>query len=294
MIRKYLVALLGLSTLALGHPNQSLQPHDLAHAWSFDPGVVAPLLLTGLLFFRGARAERGVSRVQFLCFWTGWVVLAAALISPLHPLGETLFCAHMAQHELLMVVAAPLLVFSRPLVPMLWGLPLSWRKTLGQTAKAKLPQCFWRFLTEPINAWSIHFAALWGWHLPVLFQATLTSEWIHAAQHVSFFASALLFWWSLLYARSRASYGASVLYIFTTAVHTSILGALLTFAQTVWYPAYLTTTLTWGLTPLEDQQLGGLIMWMPAGLVYLGAGLWVFALWLRESDLAAKGREYAR
>jgi putative membrane protein len=144
-----------------------------------------------------------------------------------------------------------------------------------------------------MNAWWIHFVALWGWHLPILFQATLKNEWVHAIQHLSFFASALLFWWSLLYARGRANY-ASVLYIFTTAVHTSVLGALLTFAQTVWYPAYRTTTQVWGLTPIEDQQLGGLIMWIPAGLVYLAVGLWAFALWLRESDLAAKGREYAR
>ncbi len=72
---------------------------------------------------------------------------------------------------------------------------------------------------------------------------------------------------------ARVRYGASVLYLFTTAVHTSILGALLTFASTVWYPAYIATTSTWGLTPLEDQQVGGLIMWIPAGLVYVVAGL---------------------
>ena len=106
--------------------------------------------------------------------------------------------------------------------------------------------------------------------------------------------SALLFWWSLFYANDRTGYGSSVLYIFTTAVHTSILGALLTFAGAAWYPAYAPTTATWGLSPLEDQQIGGLIMWIPAGVVYLGAGLWLLALWLRESDMVANRRRYAQ
>jgi len=126
-----------------------------------------------------------------------------------------------------------------------------------------------------------------------LFQATLRSEWVHAAQHLSFFGSALLFWWSLFYVQGRSNYGAGVLYLFTTAAHTGILGALLTFSNTTWYPAYAQSTLSWGVSPLEDQQIGGLIMWVPASLVYIGAGLWMFALWLRESDVAATGRRYA-
>jgi len=109
----------------------------------------------------------------------------------------------------------------------------------------------------------------------------------------------LLFWWSLFYAHGKSRYGASVLYLFTTAVHTSILGALLTFALIVWYPDYIPTTPAWGLKPLEDQQAGGLIMWIPAGLVYVVGGLALFAEWLREGDRLAEaaihrsGRKYA-
>jgi cytochrome c oxidase assembly factor CtaG len=88
-------------------------------------------------------------------------------------------------------------------------------------------------------------------------------------------------------------YGAAVIYVFTTAVHTSALGALLTFSRALWYPAYQGTTAAWGLTPAEDQQLGGLIMWVPAGVVYLVAGLLLFALWLRESERRALRREAA-
>jgi putative membrane protein len=199
----------------------------------------------------------------------------------------------MVQHEVLMLMAAPLLVLSRPLVPFLWGLPFRWRRTAGGWSKVDPVQTMWRFITAPLVAWFVHAFALWVWHVPALFEATLTNEWVHSAQHLSFLISALLFWWSLFYGRNPGGYGAGVLYLFTTGVHTSILGALLTFAPTVWYPAYSQTVAAWGLSPLEDQQLGGLIMWVPGGIVYLVAGLFLFAEWLRQSDTVARRRQYA-
>ena len=221
-------------------------------------------------------------------------MLALALISPLHALGEVLFSAHMVQHEILMLAAAPLLVLSRPLVPMLRGMPMQWRRALGAWAKRPAVRGVWVGITRPFTAWWLHAVALWIWHAPQLFQATLTSDWMHSFQHISFLGSALLFWWSMFYAESRSTYGAGVLYIFTTGVHTSILGALLTFARSAWYPAYALTTAAWQLSPLEDQQVGGLIMWVPAGVVYLGAGLALFAVWLRESDVEASRSRYAQ
>jgi putative membrane protein len=286
--------LIALPALAFGHPGEPLQPHDLWRAWSFDPGIVIPLLLTAILYTKGARVARGASIGQLVCFWSGWIILAISLLSPLHPLGEVLFSAHMTQHELLMLVAAPLLVLSRPLTPMLWSLPFQWRRALGRWSKASLVRGSWGRITNPLAAWIIHAAVLWVWHVPSFFQATLTSDWVHAAQHISFLGSALLFWWSLFHARGRAGYGAGFLYVFTTAIHTSILGALLTFAHIVWYPAYSLTAANWGLSPLEDQQIGGLIMWIPAGIIYLGAGMGLFLLWLRESEAMAARREYAQ
>jgi putative membrane protein len=275
------------------HTGEPLAPHDLWKTWDLEPGILIPVLLTAVLYAGGARRKRGITITQAFCFWSGWAFLVLALLSPLHPLGEALFSAHMAQHEILMLIAAPLLVLARPLAPFLWGMPLQWRRACGRWAKLSPVQHVWRGLTNPFAAWWIHAAALWIWHMPKLFQATLYSEWVHAAQHASFFLSALLFWWSLLYARGRTSYGIGVLYIFTTAVHTSILGALLTFAPSVWYPAYAPGTRAWGLSPLEDQQIGGLIMWVPAGIVYVAAGLGLFAAWLRESAAVQEGTRYA-
>src|SRR5690348_14908116 len=104
-----------------------LQPHDLWTGWDFDPGIVIPLILTALLYALGSRPMRGVGRQRLALFWCGWVLLALALVSPLHPLGESLFSAHMAQHEILMLGAAPLMALSRPLAPLLRGLPMAWR-----------------------------------------------------------------------------------------------------------------------------------------------------------------------
>jgi cytochrome c oxidase assembly factor CtaG len=206
-----------------------------------------------------------------------------ALVSPLHTLGTALFAAHMVQHEVLMLVAAPLLVLGRPLPLFLRALPLPWRRQLGKWGTSL--QSSWCVLTHPLVAWAVHAAALWVWHLPRLFQATLTSAQVHAWQHLSFFGTALCFWWALLSGRGGLhGYGVAILAVFTTALHSSLLGALLTLAPTPWYPAYAHSTTAWGLTPLEDQQLGGLVMWIPAGVVYLLAALALGAGWLRAIE----------
>ena len=220
--------------------------------------------------------------------------LPGSCYRPLHPLGEALFSAHMLQHELLMVLAAPLLVLARPLVALLWGLPFAWRCALGQWSKRKTVQSSWLFWTQPMTAWWVHAAALWLWHIPRFFQATLDNDWIHSAQHVSFLGSALLFWWSLFYAHGKIRYGASVLYLFTTAVHTQHSRRFANVRLDRLVSGLHATTRAWGLTPLEDQQVGGLIMWIPAGLVYVIGGLALFALWLRESDRVAASRSFNR
>lgn len=283
--------LLTLSSLAFAHAGEPLQPHDLWTAWEFDPGIVVPLLISGLLYVTGIRRTTAIRRWEAVCFGAGWATLVIALVSPVHPLGEALFSAHMVQHELLMVVAAPLLVLGRPVVAFLWALPFEWRRRLGRAMKRSSPQFIWGALTAPFGAWLLHAIVLWGWHAPPLFQATLTSDMVHSAQHISFLGSALLFWWALL---RDMRYGAGVLYLFTTAIHTSILGALLTFSTGLWYPAYAARTAAWGLTPIQDQQLGGLIMWVPAGLIYVIAGLWLTGLWLRRSSARAFSLDFAK
>jgi putative membrane protein len=181
----------------------------------------------------------------------------------------------MVQHELLMVVAAPLLVLARPIEAWTWALRQAWRRALGGVARLGPLRAAWRTSTEPIGAWTLHAVVLWAWHMPVLFEGALANEGVHVAQHACFFVSALFFWWSL-FARGARRGGVSVASLFTTMMHTSALGALLTFAPTPWYAHYADTA-AFGLSALEDQQLGGLVMWVPGGLAYLVAGLTVVA-----------------
>jgi cytochrome c oxidase assembly factor CtaG/cytochrome c2 len=272
-----------LPAVAAGHEGQPLAPHDLLTAWVWDPLIGLPLALSGLLYYAGASKARGLLRWEVVCFWSGWVALVLALMSPLHPLGEVLFAAHMAQHEVMMVIAAPLLVLGRPLVAFLWALPPAARRACGEWSKSKPVAGSWQFITRPFTAFFLHLAAVWAWHIPRAYQATITSDAVHTAQHFSFLVSALVFWWAVIRQHvARKHYGAGLLYIFGTAVHTSILGALLTFSTTVWYPVYTQSVGRWGLTALEDQQLGGLIMWIPPGFVYLGIFLGMFVLWMND------------
>jgi len=293
------VALVVAPARAYAHAGRPPEPHDLWTAWSADPAVLVALVLSGWLYARGvhrlwrrAGTGHGVRQWQAWSFAAGWMVLATALVSPLHRLGSALFSAHMAQHELLVSVAAPLLVLGQPLVPSLWAVPVAWRRRAGRWARARSVRRTWRWVTLPLAAFALHSLALWLWHLPAAYQATLRSDVTHAAQHASFIGTALLFWWVVLHARGRrAAHGPAIFYLFATVVHTGVLGAVLALAPRVLYPDYVPWTRAWGLTPLEDQQLGGLMMWMPGGLAYVAAGLTLVADWLRESGRRAQGRE---
>lgn len=257
-----------------------------------DPLVVFGLGLSSWLYARGmaelwrrAGFGQGIRRWEAGGFALGWLFLAVALVSPLHALGERLFSVHMAQHEVLMLIAAPLMVLGRPLIAFLWALPPAWREKVGEWTQARPVAAAWRAITGPLAVFAIHGVALWVWHVPRLYQATLAGDWAHALQHLSFFGSAALFWWALIHGRyGRIGYGASVFFVFATSLHSSILGALLTFGRRLWYPIYAERTVPWGLTPLEDQQLAGLIMWIPSGVIFIVLGLALFAAWLGESE----------
>jgi len=286
-----LLLMLLLVAPASAHELESVGPQsttELLRAWTFDPGVVIPIVTSAVLYSLGIFrlrhvSPRSVRKSDTLYFALGWGALVLALISPIHAWGSMLFSAHMTQHELLMLIAAPLLVLGRPIIAFLWALPRSWAVALARWSKIGAWETTWRTISNPVVAWIIHAVVLWVWHAPALFEATLEHESVHALQHASFLFSALLFWWAVIHGHKRAlGFGLAVLYMFTTALHSGLLGALLTFANAVWYPAYAGRTAAWGLTPLEDQQIGGLIMWIPAGLVYIAAGLALFAGWLRE------------
>jgi cytochrome c oxidase assembly factor CtaG len=185
-----------------------------------------------------------------------------------------------------MLISAPLLILGQPAAPFLLALPESWRVSISRISKLKILARAWWLISAPLVAWVLHAIALWAWHAPKLFDAALKSDWIHATQHISFLGTALLFWWALFHKHAgRLGYGGAILYVFTTAVHTSVLGAWLTFSPSIWYAPYARTAPLWNLTALEDQQLGGLIMWIPAGTLLAIVALMLFGKWLSHSQV---------
>jgi cytochrome c oxidase assembly factor CtaG len=235
--------------------------------------------------WRNAGVGHGISRGQATAFAVGWLVVVAALTAPLAELAERSFAAHMVQHELLMVVGAPLVALSSPLVAYLWMLPRRGRRTAMTARRGPAIYASWTVLTAAPTAWLLHGLALWVWHLPSLYDAAVQNEALHAVEHVCFFWTAALFWWGMAHGRyGRSGYGAAVFYVFATAMHSGILGALLTFSPNAWYPWYVRSASRLGMTPLEDQQLAGLLMWVPASLTFIAGGLYFFAAWLRESE----------
>jgi putative membrane protein len=147
----------------------------------------------------------------------------------------------------------------------------------------------WHVLTAPLVVFLLHAVALWIWHAPRLFEWALAHEGVHAVQHLMFFWTAALFWWAMVHGRfGRGGYGVAVLYVFLTCVHSSVLGALATLADKPWYPTYVLRGAEGRIDALADQQLAGLIMWIPSGVIFIVVGLALFAAWLGESDKRAR------
>jgi cytochrome c oxidase assembly factor CtaG len=249
--------------------------------------LAAALVAYGLglaRLWRHAGVGRGVTRLEALAFAAGWLVLLAALSGPMDEISDRWLVAHMLQHELLIVVAAPLIAFSAPLVAALWSMPGATRIRVAGVVRRPAIAAIWMALSAPLTVFALHAIALWVWHLPALYDFALGHEWAHVLEHLCFFGTAALFWWGIAHGRyGRAGYGVAVVYVFATAAHSGVLGALLTCSPRVWYAPYLVTHPS-GVTPLEDQQLAGLLMWVPAGVAFVAGALALFAAWLRQSD----------
>ena len=255
-----------------------MHPHALT--WKPDPIAATALAITAGLYLIGLwRMRAWPPRFEIIAFAAGWVTLAIALLSPIATLSEWLFSVHMTQHELLMLVAAPLIAIGRPVVPMLFALPPRWRTAAG----GGMTGAALRLASSPPFVVALHLIVLSVWHVPVLYDAAVLDDRLHLFQHVCFAGTAALFWWGLIRGRyGRLGYGSAVLYLFAAALHNGALGALLSFSGSPWYPLYVQRA--GDRDPLVDQQLGGLIMWVPAGIVMMLFALAMFAAWLGEAE----------
>ena len=268
--------------------------------WTTEPGGATSAIALGLLYVRGVRAAwrragigRGIQRWRVSLYGTGILTLLVALASPIDALADDLFSAHMAQHVLLAVVAPPLLVSGAPLTALVWALP---RPRRARWARALLPARWPRPVAavthSPWLACAAYAAVLWSWHLPPVYELALRHEGVHALEHASFLAAGCWLWWTILHpvGSRRASYGVGVLAVFATMLQSAALGALVTLSHRVWYPAYAARAAAWGRSALEDQQLAGLLMWVPAALFHLMAMSALFVAWLHATGRRSRVR----
>jgi putative membrane protein len=218
-------------------------PGDLLHRFNLDPVLIMVLVLLTL-----AHCVLVTGRKARIYALSGWLVAAAALLSPLCALSVALCCARIAQHMILLLIAAPLIA-------------LAWRKPLSQHSG--------------LSAWIAAAAfsiALWFWHMPMPYDATFSSSFIYWLMHVTLFGSGIALWRELLHHR-RSRTGEILLLGALSTMQMGLLGALFTLAARPLFLAHLSTAAAWGYTPLQDQQLGGILMWVPSLLLFLWVAL---------------------
>jgi putative membrane protein len=300
-VTRVLKALAATVGVGLMFGQTELSAHGLAatavRRWEFTPLVVAPLAVTAVLYVAGllrlwrrAGVGRGISRWAATSFAVGWLTLVVSLVTPIAWLSEILFSVHMTQHTLLLLVAAPFLTLGHPLLAWVWALDGGRREAVAHAFRGPRTVAAWHALTAPLSVFVIQALALWLWHIPSWYEAALHSELIHALEHLCFVLAGSLFWWAMVNGRyGRSGYGLGVLYVFLTAIHSSALGALVTVAPSVWYGEYARQGAVWRIDALADQQLAGLLMWIPAGVIFIVFGLALLAAWLGESERRVRG-----
>ncbi len=276
---------------------------QLLTSWTWEPSILGGLVGLLAAYAYGTRASwrRPLSSevvLRGLAFLAGLLALFVALVSPLDALADHyLFSAHMTQHLFLMLAVPPLL---------LAGLPVSLARALTRTP---LLGAIEQRLSHPLLALAVYSGVMLVWHVPRFYEAALAHEALHITQHLTLLAAAAMFWWPVVQPRvasSELGHLGAMIYLFVASGPGTLLGAVLTFASSPLYPIYAAaddplelhplTRDAWGLTPLVDQQLGGLLMWVPGGLVYLlGIGLVFGRLFAdaveREAEPAAERSE---
>lgn len=285
-----------LAAPAAAHAPDADAPPDLAHAWSLEPWLGLPLLLALVLYGLGvarlwrAGAGRGVGGWQVLSFGCGWAVLFLAMVWPLDALGAWSLAAHMAQHMLLLAFAPPLLLAGLAGPVWLAALPAGWARPVMRPLRSPAGQRTWAVLTGLTFATLLQAGVMWGWHLPAAMDHALAHEPTHYAMHLSFLLAGLLFWTGVLRSlrEPRHGAGAGLLALLATMVHMGLLSALMTFAETPRFGWYLERAPMLGLDPLQDQQLAGLIMWVPAALPYVIGAIVLVAAWLSRSEARSR------
>ena len=289
----------------------------LLSAWDWRLDILLVLLSFATLYTTGWWRLRKRNRIKLAkrrrlaAYWGGLITLAIALMSPIDPLGGQLFLMHMVQHMITIMVSAPLFWLGAPFPFLLWGLPISARKWVGR----RFAQHGWvhtclKTLTQPALVWMLFVAFYGGWHDPMLYDLALWHGWVHDIQHLTFFGSAMLFWWSIIGAApnfQQTSVWARIAMLVGVIPVNMAVGITIATASEVLYPYYLTVPRIWGFTAVADQSTAGVIMWTSGSEMFVLAIILLLAGamrgtgkksptpvpdWDREEAMIAPGLEH--
>ena len=295
-MRRFLFLILVLSLLAapgavLAHGSDAPTPTlpGVLLAWRFDPLALLGIVLAATAYLWSVRrvnaAHPGNRQPAYRSwlFLSGLAAIGIALLSPIEAFEGQLFSVHMVQHMLLELVAAPLLLAGAPITLALRVARPSARKRLLAVLQSRVVHV----ISFPVVAWVLFAAVNWGWHFSVLYDDALENVALHYLQHATFLGAALLFWWPVIGADPspwRLPHPVRLLYLFLAMPQNSFLGVALMSASTVLYPHYVTNARDWGLSPRDDQALGGVIMWVVGDVAFLAGMMIVVVLWMRHED----------
>ena len=251
---------------------------EILGGWNLEPISVIALLVLAGLYFVGLKRSKGQS-MKLITWWrpvalvAGVLSLLIASLSPLHNISGSLFFAHMIQHIILIMIGPPLILLGGPIVPVMRGLPSGLRREIvipilqNRKCRKLLEIC-----TNPVVAWFVYVGSLWAWHTPRLYDEAVRNTGIHGLEHGFFVLASIFFWWCVIDPipmKPKLSGGLRLLYLFLATLQNTVLGAFITLSTAPWYSSYLVSSeILMGLTPMQDQRIGGLIMWIPGAMMY--------------------------
>ncbi|HEU5318780.1 MAG TPA: cytochrome c oxidase assembly protein [Chloroflexota bacterium] len=282
---------LGVPGVALAHGAVTAAPSfpGVLLEWRLDPLPIGGILLAALgyrLLARSVAARHPANPPRAwreAAFMLGLAAIALALVSPVEAYEGQLFSVHMVQHLLLEMVAAPLLLAGAPITLLLRAARSRQRRALlGMLHSLPL-----KVLAFPLVAWLLFAAVNWGWHFSTLYDQALENEALHYLQHATFLGAALLFWWPVVGADPspwRLPHPVRLFYLFLAMPQNSFLGVAIMGAGSVLYPHYLSSQRAWGPSPIDDQALGGILMWVVGDIAFLLGMAVVVAMWVRHED----------
>ena len=267
---------------------------DFVTAWDLASPFLVLLLLTtaaytvGLVRLRPRAGGKSIDIRRVWMAYSAFLLLSMALFGPLDAYAEYLFLVHMLQHLAMALGAAPLLLMAGVMPAFMWSMPRFMRQGVGaEFAVTGMARRAVAFATRPQVAIVLFVGALWIWHIPDFYDAAARNELLHLAEHLSFFTGAMLFWWPIIGPApvgTALSYPQRLLYLLLVVTPSAVLAALVTLAGSSIYAVYDGSNEVWGLDPLSDQRIGGLIMWVPGNFVYLFTMTALFFKWYASEE----------